>query len=233
MRIDRSIGIGQDVDVYARPRVAAANTGDSQCFMRGHAVKAAAPAGPTFEPRSPRADDRPMSVDARPAGFGRACGPRSSWLEDALQTLADIDEEIAEDGLPEVSLPTKREAERIVGALATPPLGSRRIPHAGWRDRDPVQVPGLARLRGDPARRPRAGGVLRVHGRAQSACPLRRVVGFARRFRQGTIARHDSGPVGGGHGGRGTRHIRHGASCGPPDRAVEARGREVRPTRSC
>ena len=121
MRIGHSIGIGHDGDGYAPPRVAAANTGDFQSSMRSHAVKAAAPAGPTFEPRSPRTDDRLMSADARPAGFGRACGPRSSWLEDALQTLADIDEEIAEDGLPEVSLPTKREAERIVGALATHP----------------------------------------------------------------------------------------------------------------
>ena len=44
--------------------------------------------------------------------------PESSWLAAALAELAEADDEIAEDNLPEVGATTKAEAERIVRALA-------------------------------------------------------------------------------------------------------------------
>ena len=44
--------------------------------------------------------------------------PEPSWLAAALAELAEVDDEIAEDNLPEVSAAAKTEAERIVRALA-------------------------------------------------------------------------------------------------------------------
>ena len=44
--------------------------------------------------------------------------PEPCWLVDALAALTEIDDEIAEENLPEVSGATKAEAERIVRALA-------------------------------------------------------------------------------------------------------------------
>ena len=50
--------------------------------------------------------------------FPRPRPPEPSWLADALAELAEVDDEIAEDHLPEVGTATKAEAERIVRALA-------------------------------------------------------------------------------------------------------------------
>ena len=44
--------------------------------------------------------------------------PEPSWLADALAELAEIDDEIAEENLPEVSGAMKAEAARIIRALA-------------------------------------------------------------------------------------------------------------------
>ena len=43
--------------------------------------------------------------------------PEPHWLADALAELAEVDDEIAEDDLPQVSDTTKAEAERLVRAL--------------------------------------------------------------------------------------------------------------------
>ena len=48
----------------------------------------------------------------------RPRSPEPSWLADALAELAEVDDEIAEDNLPEVGSATKAEAERIIRALA-------------------------------------------------------------------------------------------------------------------
>ena len=44
--------------------------------------------------------------------------PEPCWLADALADLAEIDDEIAEENLPEVSSAMKAEAERILRAVA-------------------------------------------------------------------------------------------------------------------
>ena len=44
--------------------------------------------------------------------------PEPCWLADALAELAEIDDEIAEENLPEVSSAMKAEAERILRAVA-------------------------------------------------------------------------------------------------------------------
>ena len=44
--------------------------------------------------------------------------PEPSWLADALAELAEVDDEVAEDNLPEVGAAAKAEAERILRALA-------------------------------------------------------------------------------------------------------------------
>ena len=42
-------------------------------------------------------------------------------MADALQTLAEVDDEIAEDGLPEIAPSVRSEAARIIAALAWHP----------------------------------------------------------------------------------------------------------------
>ena len=50
--------------------------------------------------------------------YGRFRPPEPRWLDDALAELAEVDDEIAEDGLPQVSDTTKAAAETLVRALA-------------------------------------------------------------------------------------------------------------------
>ena len=54
--------------------------------------------------------------------------PEPHWLADALAELAEVDDEIAEDDLPQVSDTTKAEAERLVRALAWTPLAPSVYP---------------------------------------------------------------------------------------------------------
>ena len=51
----------------------------------------------------------------------RARTPPAGWLADALQALAELDDEIVEDGLPEIGPSVRKEAERIVVGLARLP----------------------------------------------------------------------------------------------------------------
>ena len=67
------------------------------------------------------ADESPTSVGTPAFGVQ---GPRTSpsaWLADALQALAELDDEIAEDGLPEIGPSVRKEAERIIVGLARHP----------------------------------------------------------------------------------------------------------------
>ena len=45
----------------------------------------------------------------------------SAWLADALQALAELDDEIVEDGLPAIGPSARKEAERIIVGLARQP----------------------------------------------------------------------------------------------------------------
>ena len=69
-----------------------------------------------------RETNAPNAPSAGGAGTGdlspRLRPPEPSWLADALAELAEVDDEIAEDHLPEVGAAAKAEAERIVRALA-------------------------------------------------------------------------------------------------------------------
>ena len=60
--------------------------------------------------------------------YGRFRPPEPRWLDDALAELAEVDDEIAEDGLPQVSDTTKAEAEKLVRALAWTPLAPSVYP---------------------------------------------------------------------------------------------------------
>ncbi|MCY4600766.1 MAG: hypothetical protein OXF27_12710 [Acidobacteria bacterium] len=115
------IGLQQDVDVYSLREVLAGDALEQQFQMRSHAVQAAAPARPIVVSRLSAADTSPISFGPSAHGFQRPNGPGSAWLKDALQALAEVDEEIAEDGLPEITLSAKDEARRIVAALARHP----------------------------------------------------------------------------------------------------------------
>ena len=50
--------------------------------------------------------------------YGRFRPPEPRWLDDTLTELAEVDDEITEDGLPQVSDTTKAAAETLVRALA-------------------------------------------------------------------------------------------------------------------
>ena len=114
--------MGQDVDVYSlRAGSLAGSVPELQFQMRRHAVQATLPAGPIFASRWSTADRSPMSVGTPAVGFQRSRRPRSAWLADALRALAEVDDEIAEDGLSEINPSARKEARRIVVALARHP----------------------------------------------------------------------------------------------------------------
>ena len=121
MRMAPRIGIGQDVDVYSLPEILASNVPELQFQMRSHAVQTTLPAGPGFASRGSTADKSPMSVGTPAGGFQRSRRPMSAWLADALRALAEVDGEIAEDGLPEISPFARKEAGRLIVALARHP----------------------------------------------------------------------------------------------------------------
>ena len=59
-----------------------------------------------------------LSEAGKSDAYGRFRPPEPRWLDDALAELAEVDDEIAEDGLPQVSDTTKAEAEKLIRALA-------------------------------------------------------------------------------------------------------------------
>ena len=90
---------------------------------------------PHFALVTPR--KRALSGDPNAASSGEAHAfdayrlfhlPEPHWLADALAELAEVDDEIAEDDLPQVSDTTKTEAERLVRALAWTPLAPSVYP---------------------------------------------------------------------------------------------------------
>ena len=59
-----------------------------------------------------------MSVGHATIGVQGPRTPPSAWLADALQALAELDDEIVEDGLPEIGPSVRKEAERIIVGVA-------------------------------------------------------------------------------------------------------------------
>ena len=60
--------------------------------------------------------------------YGQSSVPESIWLTDALAALAEVDDEIAEENLPEIDDATKKEAGRLLRALAWHPWGPTVYP---------------------------------------------------------------------------------------------------------
>ncbi len=54
--------------------------------------------------------------------------PRNGWVADAIEELKHIDEEVAEEALPEISADTKKKAERIILALPKHPIAPAIYP---------------------------------------------------------------------------------------------------------
>ena len=71
--------------------------------------------------RDRSADESPMSVGTATIGVQGPRTPPSAWLVDALQALAELDDEIVEDGLPAIKPSVRKEAERIIVGLARHP----------------------------------------------------------------------------------------------------------------
>ena len=61
-----------------------------------------------------------MSVGTATIGVQGSRTPPSAWVADALQALAELDDEIVEGGLPEIGPSVWKEAERIIVGLAHP-----------------------------------------------------------------------------------------------------------------
>ena len=114
-------GLRQDRDAYSLPPILADDGPDRQFQMRSQAVQTMWLPLPASTSLGSRAHKPPISFGTPAGGFQLSNRPMSSWLNDVLQALAEVDEEIAEDGLPEVTLSAKREARRIVVALARHP----------------------------------------------------------------------------------------------------------------
>ena len=105
----------QEVDDYSRAGLLDQNALGQQFQMRSHAVQALAS-------RWELVDESPTSGGKLTgAMFERVLPPKSAWLEDALAALAEVDDEIKEDGLPEINSSARKEAERIIVGLARHP----------------------------------------------------------------------------------------------------------------
>lgn len=115
------LGAARDIDVYTLSATPAARSLHRQFGIRSHAHQPAPGPGPTFAPWWSTTDGSPMSVGAPAVAFQRSPRPRFAWLADARRALAEVDDEIAEDGLPEVAPSARQEAERIIVALAQHP----------------------------------------------------------------------------------------------------------------
>ena len=114
--------------------------------------------------------------------------PEPCWLVDALAALTEIDDEIAEENLPEVSGATKAEAERIVRALA------RRAPAPTIYPTQDAEIALHFKSPGQPG-----AVVILLSGDGRADChavrrwkeparPLRHFLGSAGRIRSGSIA---------------------------------------------
>ena len=213
----------EDIDVYSREASLARNALERQFLIRSQALQAMQPAGPNFASRRPTADKSPLSVGMPRAGFQHSSVAGSPWLPDALRALAEVDDEIAEDGLPQIGPAARKGAERIIVALARHPWAPTVYPTQDAENCHPLQVAGFAQLRGHPARQPRTRRMLRLHRRAQSPRPLRRRVGPARRFRHGAVARLGAPTDGSCIATGGPGRIRGDAPRGRADGTVGAR----------
>ena len=81
--------------------------------------------------RDRSASESPMSVGTATIGVRAPRTPPSAWLADALQTLAELDDEIVEDGLPEIEPSVREEAERDHRRPGAAPVGAHGLSHAG------------------------------------------------------------------------------------------------------
>ena len=105
----------QNVDDYSLAGLLAHNALGQQSQMRSQAVQALASRGAAADESSTSGGTLTGAV------FERLLPPKSAWLEDALGTLAEMDDEVTEDGLPEINSSARKEAERIIVGLARHP----------------------------------------------------------------------------------------------------------------
>ena len=138
-----SLGAARYIDAYALPANPAAGARHLQFGMGRQAVQTPPAVGRIFPHGWSTTDGSPMSIGVPVLPFLPSREPRSGWLADALRALAEVDEEIAEDGLPDISASARSEANRIIVALARHPRAPTVYPtqdgeiaiHFGSRDR--------------------------------------------------------------------------------------------------
>ncbi len=118
------VGMEQDIDVYSVPRIPIGKVPERQFQMRGQFLQPRSPMGRTTATGWSTANGAPISIAAPAIPFQRSRrsgSAWSAWLADALRALTEVDEEIAEDGLPDIARSARKEAERIIVALARHP----------------------------------------------------------------------------------------------------------------
>ena len=118
--VPSSIGVA-NADVYSLPEIVGRNARKLEIQTRRHAVQAPFPGAPGFGFHPWTVGESPISVEASAVPFRQPPTWESSWLSDALEALAEVDDEIAEYSLPEIGPSTKQEAERVIVALARHP----------------------------------------------------------------------------------------------------------------
>lgn len=79
-----------------------------------------------------------MSVGTAAVGVRESPTPPSAWLAEARQALAELDDEMVEDGLPEIGPSVRREAERIIVGLARHPWAPTVYPTRDAERRHPL-----------------------------------------------------------------------------------------------
>ena len=93
------------------------------CLRRYKADKAIRAAEGSFIPKgpSPKEEVDAVRTEAREEA-------RASWLSEALRDLDGMDEEIEEEGLPEVNVVARSEARRVLIALSHQPVAPMVCP---------------------------------------------------------------------------------------------------------
>ena len=123
-----SLGGARRVDVYTLPARPTADPLHLQSGMRRQAIQTQPGGRPIFPAGWSTTGGSPMSIGAPTPPFRPSRETMSPWLADALRALTEVDDEIAEDGLPDVAPSARKEAERIIIALARHPWGPTVYP---------------------------------------------------------------------------------------------------------
>ena len=115
-------GPAYNVRGYSLPGITPESHMTLQFQTNSHVVQEVPRTVPRFEFRQPKMSDSQLSSGTTAEdAYQWLPAPRSIWLAGALRELAEVDDEIAEEGLPKINTAAKEEAGRIITDLAQHP----------------------------------------------------------------------------------------------------------------